>query len=103
MNPTVWFLKTEFYTVHPECQEGIIVFLISYDLIKQKDYERLFAALKQLGAVRVLLSAWAVKCNTNSVTLRNYLRAFIDNDDRLVVMQFSDWAALNALIDLNRL
>lgn len=83
------------------------VFSISYDLIKRKDYPELWAELRRIGAQRYLLSQWAVR-RADSVTaeaMRNHLRPFIDDDDRLFVTQIdtADWASYNALIDLNQL
>lgn len=82
------------------------VFLISYDLIKRKDYDTLLAELARIGAQRYLLSQWAVQRGeaVTAPALRDHLKQFIDADDRLFVARLgSDWASLNALVDLNKL
>ena len=43
-------------------------YLVSYDLIKQKDYPKLWTELERLGAKRVLLSVWCMNVNANSAT-----------------------------------
>ena len=79
--------------------------MISYDLIKLgKDYQVLYDELERLGAERVLLSQWAVnRTKTSCGGLRDYLRKFIDSNDRLLVTELGEWAACNALTDLNAL
>lgn len=82
------------------------IFAISYDLIKRKDYEPLWAELRRIGAQRYLLSQWAVR-RADSVTAGNlldHLKGFVDADDRLFVTRIdtADWASWNALIDLNK-
>jgi hypothetical protein len=76
-------------------------FWVSYDLVKQKDYERLFARLRQLGAKKVLLSMWVLKGDYVCATLRDDLRQYIDSDDRLVVIESKDWGTWNALIKVS--
>ena len=82
-----------------------MLYIISYDLRKPgQDYKNLYAALKKISAKRVMQSLWAVKrINTNPVKLRDYLRTFVDADDRLLVATFesSDWASWNAMVDFN--
>ena len=74
-------------------------YTISYDLDRPgQNYTRLFARLQQLGAVRVLLSQWAVKTTWSAVQLRNDLRQHgIDGNDRLLITQVTDWAAYNMM------
>jgi hypothetical protein len=75
------------------------VFKISYDLRRPgKDYSRLYAALRKLGATRVLLSEWATKIDRVTATeVRDALLPFIDTNDRLVVVAISDWATWNGI------
>jgi CRISPR associated protein Cas2 len=79
-------------------------YVISYDLVKRKDYPELWAALQRWGARRVLLSQWAVRWNdTSAAAIREAVRLYIDSDDRVLVMcvDNGDWASFNALVDLN--
>lgn len=64
------------------------LYLISYDLIKQKDYTKLIDELKRLSAEKILLSAWKADLNNTPSEVFNYFKNFIDNDDRLVVIKF---------------
>jgi hypothetical protein len=83
------------------------VFSISYDLIKRKDYQTLWAELARIGAQKYLLSQWAVRRaeGVTATALGNHLRKFIDADDRLFIARIdtTDWVSWNALIDLNQL
>ncbi|EHV5558141.1 CRISPR-associated endonuclease Cas2 [Vibrio parahaemolyticus] len=73
-------------------------FFISYDLVANRDYKRLYTELEGFGAVRVLESVWCLKhSNTTASDLRDHLRGFIDRDDRLLVIQSADWASLRLL------
>lgn len=77
------------------------VYAVSYDLIKRKDYPELWAELKRLNAKRLLLSEWGVRTadGITASALRDHFKAFIDSDDRLVVIQIDgdDWASINAM------
>lgn len=84
------------------------LYLISYDLMKQpttEDYKKLTNALETgLNAKRVLLSQWVCnRVNTNASSLRDYIRPYLDSNDRLLVVQFDDWASFNALVDINKM
>jgi hypothetical protein len=73
-------------------------FLVSYDLDKPgQNYARIISALERLGAVRVLLSQWALNSTLTAVELRNQLRPFLDSNDRMLVTEIKDWAAINLL------
>lgn len=65
-------------------------YVVTYDLLKGKDYKKLTAALEQLDAAKVALSVWLLeRYQTTAFGLRDYLMQFIDNDDRLVVIEFT--------------
>jgi hypothetical protein len=75
-------------------------YLISYDLDKPgQNYQRISARLIQHGAVRVLLSQWALKTTLSATQLRNDLQANgIDASDRLLVTELlGEWAFYNVL------
>lgn len=74
------------------------LYFVDYDLRKQRDYQKLYDALKALNAVRVLESLWAFKHeSTGCVQVRDHLRQYIDADDGLVVSQVIDWASYRPL------
>jgi hypothetical protein len=67
-------------------------YLISYDLrTPGKDYQPLWKALNDVGAVRVLESQWSVyHPNTTPMLLAQYCAAHMDNNDRLLVTEMPD-------------
>lgn len=80
------------------------LFILDYDLRKQRNYQPLYDELARFGAVRMLESSWAFnRFNTTAAGLRDHFRQFIDVDDGLVVAQVTDWAAYNALKSPNGL
>lgn len=80
-----------------------MLYMVSYDLRKPgQDYKSLIDELERLGGKKVLKSEWALRQNNTSASdLRDHLRQFIDSNDRLLVVAVSDWAAWNAMIDIN--
>lgn len=79
-------------------------YFISYDLIANKDYNRLYGELEKFGAIRILESVWCLKKNnTNDIDLRNHFRNFIDDDDRLLIIESSGWASCKLLRSPNDL
>jgi hypothetical protein len=65
-------------------------YLISYDLDKPgQDYTDLIAALRKAGAIKVLYSQWGLETTSTAVQIRDYLRKFIDGNDRLLVVELS--------------
>lgn len=80
------------------------LYLISYDLNKpEQDYPKLWEALKSLGAKKVLYSEWVTRrTGTSSEGLRDYVRQFIDSDDRLLVVDMSSgWASWNVMAKIS--
>lgn len=45
----------------------------------------------------------SVYCFTSAANLRDYVRQYLDANDRLLVVAFIDWASRNALIDINKI
>jgi|KBSSwiS6_1023812.scaffolds.fasta_scaffold151890_1 hypothetical protein len=78
------------------------LFFVTYDLIKYKDYPRLWERLGQYGAQRVLLSVWVLRSNSSASAIRDDLMNFVDKDDCLLVVQSSDWASFNTMININQ-
>lgn len=64
-------------------------FVVGYDLIKRKNYPELIDALKSLLAQKCLLSQWLVEAECSAADLLAHLRPHIDDDDRLIVIEFS--------------
>jgi hypothetical protein len=67
------------------------VFLISYD-IKEKDafeYDNLWAALKQLGASKILYSEWVIAGGTKE-SIYKALSPYVLDKDRLLVIELKN-------------
>lgn len=80
------------------------LYFISYDLNKQKNYQKLYAELDSFKAVRIVDSTWCFKrVNTNSQSLRDYFKAFIDKDDSIIISEVTDWASFNTVGNPNQL
>lgn len=64
-------------------------YVVTYDLVKDKDYEKLIGELKEMKAERVALSVWLLeRYQTTAFGLRNHFKKFIDGDDKLIVIEF---------------
>ena len=80
-------------------------YLISYDLIGDKDYEKLFEAIKSLanGYSRPLESVWIIGHKGAASDIVNALSRYIDNDDKLfVTLVTKDTSWTKTLTDSNR-
>jgi hypothetical protein len=73
-------------------------YLLSYDLIRRKEYQQLFDELKKMRATRVLLSTWYLTEPElgDAEALRDHFRQFVEADDRIFVGKITGWAAHNA-------
>jgi len=70
------------------------LFILSYDLRNQRNYQALYDELESFGAVRVLESCWCFnRINTTTAGLRDHFSQFIDSDDGLFVSEVSSWAS----------
>lgn len=73
-------------------------YFVCYDLIKDKDYKKLTDELKSMGASPTLLSNWFLRLeDTSSSELRDHLKEYIDDDDRLLVVKARTWAWFNEI------
>ena len=81
------------------------MYVVSYDLkLSRQHYERLWPALIALRGRQVLSATWAVEASGPATALRDYLRQFIDVNDRVLVMErdSEDWAEWNLTTGLGR-
>ncbi|QFY60364.1 CRISPR-associated protein Cas2 [Rhizobium grahamii] len=65
-------------------------FLVSYDLIKRKDYQTLWDELERLGAHRTLESLWLVNVDNTAKELVDHLASFVDDDDKLWALELTN-------------
>jgi hypothetical protein len=74
------------------------LYLLHYDLRKQRNYQTLYDELEKFKAVHVLESSWCFnRINTDCSGLRDYFRKFIDGDDGLCVTEVNNWATYKTL------
>lgn len=67
------------------------MFLVSYDLIDGKNYDRIIKELERLGAVRTQLSSYLTDVTAERSTgLLQHLKNFVDADDRLMVIKITE-------------
>lgn len=60
---------------------------VTYDLIKTKDYEAVYKAIKSLGNwAKVTESNWYVNSAYTSEQAAKIVKAAMDNDDKLIVV-----------------
>ncbi|HYC44848.1 MAG TPA: hypothetical protein VED01_05115 [Burkholderiales bacterium] len=67
-----------------------MVYLITYDLNKAKDYPKLYEAIKSIGEWARdpdLDSVWFVSTSLTAQSIYDRLRPHIDSDDRLFITQ----------------
>lgn len=71
--------------------------LINYDLTNPgQNYNKLIEAIKSYDYwAKICESCWAVKTNQSDAQIRDYLKQFLDSNDRLFVCTFSWWASWN--------
>jgi len=69
--------------------------LITYNLKPETAYPRLFAALRAMGACKPLEGSWVVDVQFTAGQMRDHLKKFIDEDDRLLVVSLGgSWASI---------
>ncbi len=73
------------------------LFIVTYDLRNQKDYQKLYDELNRLGAKPILESTWCMNLpDSNTVVMvRDHFAKFIDSDDAIMVSEVTSWASLN--------
>lgn len=74
-------------------------YLVSYDLLRNRDYEPLYAAIKAYGTwAHIHESVWAVVTSQSAVQVRDTLSQHIDSDDRIFVLKSGVEAAWRGVI-----
>lgn len=69
-------------------------FIISYDLISDKDYSKLYEAIRNYGSfAHILESVWIIKSSSSSSSIRDNLASYIDSDDKLFVAKLTGESA----------
>jgi len=73
------------------------IYCIGYDLIKEKNYEKLFEKIKSYGTyAHGLDSMWFIKSSKSASEIRDELKPFVDEDDMIIVIKvILPWASSN--------
>lgn len=76
------------------------VYSITYDLIKTKNYDKLFGGIELISGgnwARPTASQWLISSTKTSAQVRDYLLGCIDKDDVLFVVEIKSdtWASWN--------
>ena len=64
-------------------------FLVTYDLIKDKNYKLLADELERLEGHKALLSVWLLDLTNTTTEVRQHLGGFVDDDDKLFVAEMT--------------
>jgi hypothetical protein len=64
-------------------------YTVAYDLIKRKDYPKLWDELKRLKAHRTQESYWLVNVSNTAKELHDHFKGFVDADDRVWVSELT--------------
>lgn len=65
------------------------LFSVTYDLIKDKDYDALIGRLEELDTVKVQFSQWFLAANNTASEIKDHLAHYVDDDDKLMIVEFS--------------
>ncbi len=69
-------------------------YIISYDLVNERDYEKLYAAIEAYGNwAKITESTWAIVTSESAKEVRDKLIGTIDGDDKLIVIKSGREAA----------
>jgi hypothetical protein len=73
------------------------LFIISYDLRRQRNYQPLYDCLNNWKAARLLESFWLAELVGPADTVRDILTGLIDDDDAVAVIELKapfNWATM---------
>ena len=72
----------------------MVTYIISYDLVKERDYEKLYKAIKSYNNwAHITDSTWAVVSNKSTTEVRDHLEKAIDDDDMILIIRSGKYAA----------
>lgn len=63
------------------------LFVVSYDLVKTKNYQVVWDALKEHGGHRITESLWLLNLNNTPFEVRDWVVSLVDSDDRVFVAE----------------
>ncbi|MBK8160567.1 MAG: hypothetical protein IPK59_17945 [Rhodospirillaceae bacterium] len=65
------------------------LFMVSYDLIKNKDYKKLLTEIGRMNSRKALASLYLMNVDGTGKDLKDHLAQYIDDDDKLMVIEFT--------------
>ncbi|MBI1933847.1 MAG: hypothetical protein HYS24_15050 [Ignavibacteriales bacterium] len=70
------------------------LYFLSYNLRKDRNYQRLYNILNDMNAVPLLESTWCFRrIHTKPNKLRDFFKDFLDADDGFIVTEVVDWSS----------
>lgn len=80
------------------------LYLVTCDLTATGDYRSLRERLRSLEARQTMAAQWALRSTYSAAELKELLRGFLDDRDRIVVAEVgAEWASRRALANLGEL
>jgi len=68
-------------------------YVVTYDLEKVRDYQKVYKAMDSVSAVRLLGSVWLMTSHRDAGELLDWMRGVTDSDDNIAIVKLgSDWA-----------
>lgn len=61
------------------------IYVLSYDLIRDKNYNKIIKELERLKCFRVLYSVWLCDLNNTPNKVLDHFKEFIDSDDAILI------------------
>lgn len=104
LNPKTTFIKLPMLRTRRSLligwREIMANYLVTYDLIKTKDYPKLYEGIKSSatgGWAHILGSVWIVNSDKTSKEMVEHIKQHMDNDDKLFVapIDTSKWCSIN--------
>jgi hypothetical protein len=80
------------------------MYLVTFELLQDADYLSLRERLRTLEAKQILGNQWALRSVHTATGLKDVLREFLHDGDRIVVAEVgAEWASRRALENLGKL
>jgi hypothetical protein len=80
------------------------LYLVTCELLDPGPYDSLRSRLRSLEAKQILERQWALRSTYTAAQLKDILREFLDDKDRIVVVEVGqEWASRRALCSLGSL
>jgi hypothetical protein len=76
---------------------------IAYDLNRPgQSYDALITALQKAGAKKILYSGWLIRTSYSPSAVRDWVRKFVDANDRVFVTEVANSAWYNIPVNPNQ-